>query len=117
MLRLINDTCKECAEYGEFNIDDDVIRSPGKFEAECDYVIHFYHMMLDGFGNMCACGSDYFEVTAEDAALFPSLADSVGGIVHLSESEVGFLYCEVVSQGEFESHETEAAETEEVEIN
>ncbi len=108
--------CAECAEFGEIGIDEnEIIRDLGKFEAEARYAVHFYHMRGDGFDDLCACGQGYFEISAEDAAMFPELADHLGEYVHLSESDTGFVYAEICTRAELDAHENEHAEDETIE--
>jgi hypothetical protein len=105
-------SCQYC-DLDEYTIEDGIIRSPGKFEGEPAHALHFYHYMMDGSAEVCACGACYMSIDAEDAALFPDLADSIGGYVHLSVSDSGFVYTEVVSAKELEEHEAENMEEDE----
>lgn len=99
-------TCTDC-NIDEYTVENGIIRSPGKFEGEPIHAVHYYHMMLDGFGDYCEaddCNGQTFEIDADDAAMFPDLADCVGGFIHISVSDDGFVYCEIVSAGELSDH-------------
>ena len=115
-------TCPDCVEFnGESIVEtidgmDDTIKGPGKFESECVWAIHYYHESLDGFGDYCECDSQLMEVTAEDVEHFPQLADSIGRPVHVSTSEQGFVYVEILTQEELDAHVAECeADSEEYE--
>jgi len=105
--------CAECAEaLNGYEIEDGIIRSPGKFEGEPVYVVHYWHLAMDGFAYDCdarECNGWVFPVTTEDVAMFPEL--ELGCIIHIGESGNGFVYCEVVSENELDDH-IEANESE-----
>lgn len=101
-------TCSDCAEMhgdDEMAVYGGSIEGPGKFEGESPYALHFYHQMMDGTLESCACGADYGVIDEFDAQHFPELRDSIGGFAHISVSDSGFVYCEIVSLGELEEHE------------
>ena len=111
-------TCPDCIEFwGDSEVEtiegmEDTIKGPGKFESECVWAIHFYHAMLDGADDRCdGCeGSSLFTVDAGDAEHFPQLANNHGSLIHLSTSEQGFVYCEFLTDADFDRHIAEAEE-------
>lgn len=76
-----------------------IITSPGKFEREPAYAVHFWDAAMDGFGDThydeYDSPVDFFEVTDDDLKDWPDLEDIYGvslytddsGFVHLQEYE------------------------------
>jgi hypothetical protein len=80
---------------------DGRITSPGKFEGEPLYVVHFWDFYLDGCDDVHMIDGTYvsrFEVSDEERAEFPELAGAVW--VDLWESEQGFVYSRTYDAGE-----------------
>jgi hypothetical protein len=74
-----------------YTIENGRIRSPGKFEQEMVYVVHFWQQLLDGWGHECSRHRDcvWFNVLPEDKATFPELKNR--RTVHLTETNDGFV--------------------------
>ena len=75
-----------------YTLENGVIRSPGKFEGEAEYVPYFWESMLDGgpdFENGRVMGA---YITPEERKRFPALRKR--RTVKLFEREDGFV-CEV----------------------
>lgn len=69
------------------------ITSPGKFEGEMLYAVYFYDAMLDGGSDETwSDGSDLFEITDEDRAIFPELEKDDKYILLEYRSD-GFVMC------------------------
>lgn len=79
-----------------YEVRDGIIRSPGKFEGEPVYALHFYDAMLNGGGDITVYDGDIpcelFTISDEDRKLFP---DDFNGYASASliESNQGFVYC------------------------
>ena len=73
-----------------------IIQNSGKFEGEMLYAPWFYEAMLNGTGDeTLADNSELFELTNEDRAMFPELGTEQ--FLILSESDQGFVSCEVTN--------------------
>lgn len=88
------------SEYQTYPTNPIVICSPGKFEGEPVWAPYFYEAMLNGESDPVN-GVDYFELTAEDKAEFPELADSFG--IALEESEQGFVHVDDMPEAEYKA--------------
>ena len=91
-------TKAEIAE--QYEIDEfGRIKSPGKFEGEMYYAVHYWGCVLDGFGDECyeENGTPYaiINLTFEDFKHFPEL-NNLDGVESLKlwENDNGFVYCE-----------------------
>lgn len=76
----------------EFEVENDVIRTPGRFEGEARYVPHFWAAYLDGCADRDNGTVLGFDVTAEDKTLFPELKKR--HTVKLYQRDDGFI-CEL----------------------
>ncbi len=74
----------------EYDTENGIIRSPGKFESEPVYAPYFYDSLLNGFADEDENGVATFIVTDEDRKLFPMLAGTKS--VRLWESDQGFVH-------------------------
>lgn len=57
----------------QYDIQNGIIRSPGKFEGEAIYVPYFWEIYLDGFADRDDGDILLFDVSAEDKKEFPEL--------------------------------------------
>lgn len=73
-----------------YEVRDGIIRSPGKFEGEPVYALHFYDALMNGFADLDDGDVATFEVNDDDRKLFPELANVQN--VYLWESDQGFIY-------------------------
>ena len=78
--------------YDDYEIENGVIRSPGKFEGEALYVPFFWNSYLEGMADDDDGEWLTFEITDDDATKFPELR----GVktLRLRESDSGFVYAE-----------------------
>ena len=63
-------------EGNEYECKDGIIVSPGKFEGEPVYVLHFWSMALDGGADVDDEDGFQFELSDEDRADYPALGDA-----------------------------------------
>lgn len=75
----------------DYDVENGIIRSLGRFEGEAIYVPYFWEVYLDGFASDDDGQHIMFEVTDEDREQFPELVGRKW--VTLYESETGFV-CE-----------------------
>jgi hypothetical protein len=76
----------------EFTVNEHgIIQDPGKFEGEMVYVPYFYDMVMNGFSDESGEGWDAFQISAEDAQMFPELKDDVGKYMVIEYSDQGFV--------------------------
>ena len=73
----------------EYEVKDGIITSPGKFEGEPDYTVHFYDLMMNGDGENWGMDLVRFTVTPEDKTQFPALTNTAK--VSLWEDSQGFV--------------------------
>jgi hypothetical protein len=75
---------------------EEMVKGPGKFEAEPVYLPYFYDMAMEGMEDDREWDGEteisVFQVTKEDRAMFPELADVK--TVRLWVSDTGFCYTE-----------------------
>ena len=72
-----------------YNVENGVIRSPGKFEAEPVYVPYFWDAYMNGGADEDDGDILTFDVNDEDRAMFPELANVRQ--VFLWENDSGFV--------------------------
>lgn len=85
-----------------YTVDESgIVRSPGKFESEPAHVVAFWDACMNG-----AAGNEFYDgetqVTAitiddDDAKAFPTLAEDIGKVALLWESDQGFVNCRIVT--------------------
>lgn len=73
----------------KFEVENGVIRSPGKFEGERTYVPYYWEAYLNGMADDDDGHTLRFDVTAEDKKRFPILSRRKS--VHLIETDQGFV--------------------------
>jgi len=75
----------------------DLIISPGKFEGEFRYTPYFWNLSMNGCSDNIVWDQDLmlnvFDITAEDRAHFPELADIKR--ILISEDDYGFVYADL----------------------
>lgn len=76
-------------EYEGYKIVNGRIANPGKFEGEPAYVVYFWDAFLNGFADEDDGETLTFDVTDDDRAKFPELAEIK--TVYLWETEAGFV--------------------------
>jgi hypothetical protein len=95
---------------------DEIVSCPGKFEGEAAYVPYFWEMSLGGCFDIIDFPNsrvDYAQIDADDAAIFPELAEYIGQFITLEEMETGFVYGAIKTQAEIEELENDAANEDE----
>ena len=90
-------TQKQIAD--EYTVENGIIRSPGKFEGQPSYAVHFYDMWNNGFlDEDCFDGElehqcmAYCNIDSDDIAEFPELKGIDCMTIH--ETGYGFVYME-----------------------
>ena len=90
----------------EYDVQDGMIRSLGKFEAEPVYAPYFYDDMLNGCSEILdwpdETRTDLFEVDTDDRAMFPELSTETVAVA-LEESEQGFVHIEELTQKQLDA--------------
>lgn len=74
----------------DYDIEDGIIRSPGKFEGEPIYVPYFWQLGLEGFADDDDGDEFVFDLGPEELQMWPELGD--GRRLTLSEDSSGFVY-------------------------
>ena len=87
-------TQKQIAD--EYTVENGIIQSPGKFEGQPTYTVHFYDMWNNGFLED-ECFDDgwcmaYCNIDNDDIAEFPELKGTDCMTIH--ETEYGFVTME-----------------------
>jgi hypothetical protein len=75
----------------EYQVENGVIRSPGKFEGESVYVPYFWEAFLNGMADRDDGRVIGFDLTADDKAMFPELKGK--RTVRIYQRDDGFV-CE-----------------------
>lgn len=111
-------------EYGYKESDVNAygyISTPGKFEIEPIYVLHYYDLAGEGGEDEAFFDGDTmisaWIITKEDATDFPSLADSVGRMLLLWESDQGFVHHSILTPEEYERDVADALKRQEAECD
>lgn len=109
------------ADLEGYEIVDGIIRSPGKFEGEPAYTLHFYDASMEG------CDEPLFdmerhgffgtliEIDAEDRELFPNDIEPQHAYAYLTESDQGFASVELLTEAEADTLRAEAEDMDEEE--
>ena len=82
----------------EYDIVDGIIRNPGRFEGECEWVPYFWELALDGDGEdvseydeeggCIGCSATRFTVDYEESYVFGL---ECGATVEVSQDSQGFV--------------------------
>lgn len=80
----------------DYNVNNNIIASPGKFEGCMYYVVYFYNEVMHGHSDDTVHYSDgsiqdVFIITPKDCKLFPEL-EFITKVI-LSYTEAGFVHC------------------------
>ena len=85
-----------------YDVENGVIRSPGKFEGNMDYTVHFWDFYLNGCDTPCYNENDVylsqFTIEKDDTIEFPELQDHIGQFIYLWEDGNGFVYSEISTE-------------------
>ena len=73
----------------EYQVENGIIRSPGKFEGEAVYVPYFWDIYLDGFADEDDGTTLIFNVSVDDKKHFPELRKRK--VVKLYQRDDGFV--------------------------
>ena len=76
----------------DYQIENGIITSPGKFEGEKPFVPYFFALWNEGAADVDNGDSAIFRITNEDKEIYPELADIEQ--VEIWTSESGFVYCQ-----------------------
>lgn len=75
----------------EYDVENDIIRSPGKFEGESVMAPYFYDLFLCGMSDDEHEDFSAFDITEEDRAAFPGLIHKDATIARLYHHDSGFI--------------------------
>ncbi len=81
--------CAICNYTRDHQIDNGIVRRPGKFEGQAEYVPYFWDAYLNGLADRDNGTVLGFDVTAEDKERFPGLRKR--HTVKLREDSQGFV--------------------------
>lgn len=73
----------------QYQAENGIIRTPGRFEGEMLYVPHFWGIFLEGFADRDDGRTVEFDVTDEDRQEFPELKGR--RTIRLFQREDGFV--------------------------
>lgn len=77
----------------QYEVEDGVIRSPGKFEGEAVFVPYLWEVYLNGGATEDDGEIITIDIDDDDRQMFPELLTVVRA--YLEESSTGFVYCHV----------------------
>lgn len=107
-LRPLRERMTRAEIESEFDIQDGIIKDPGKFEGEPVYAPYFYVLGMDSGADEDVYGADdtihsVFFITDEDREQFPELKEEEIEALHVWEGETGFFNTEAVTREEWEA--------------
>jgi len=83
----------------DYEIENGIIKSPGKFEGEFIHSLYFYDCVMNGGGDEIISSYldseriiDVFNLTDSEKDAFPILTNA--NTVHCIEDDNGFFYCD-----------------------
>jgi hypothetical protein len=77
----------------QYEVEEGVIRSPGKFEGEAVYVPYLWEIYLNGGATEDDGETITIEIDADDRLKFPELEQVVRA--YLEQDSTGFVYCHI----------------------
>lgn len=77
----------------QYEVEDGVIRSPGKFEGEAIFVPYLWEVYLNGGATEDDGEIITIDIDDDDRQVFPELNTVVRA--YLEQSSTGFVYCHV----------------------
>ncbi len=75
----------------EYDVENDIIRSPGKFEGESVMAPYFYALFLDGMADDDNESYSAFDLTDDDRQVFPGLIPEDATLARLHHHDNGFI--------------------------
>ena len=78
----------------EYKVENNIIKSPGKFEGEPVYTVYYWDLYLDGGYDELTEDYILYELNEDDYFLFTELTDY--SKLYLYELDNGFVISEVV---------------------
>lgn len=72
--------------------ENGIITSPGKFEGEMYYAIHYWDLVTDGFSFSDDDGISIFYLDDTDITEYPELQDAK--TIKMWEDDIGFVHCQ-----------------------
>lgn len=75
----------------EYRVENDIIRSPGKFEGESVMAPYFYDLFLAGMSDDEHENYSAFDLTDDDRQAFPGLIPEDATLARLHHHDNGFI--------------------------